>query len=586
MERCQRAISRPLLGCECCVNRRRTMRRDRAGYRAGMRRVTILTIVATLVPVAIAFGGPSARVSAATVPAGFTDSLVTTFSQPTAVESVPDGRIVVLEQGGRVRAGLPGQAMPTVLTIPNICPGGERGLLGFTHDPGFLTNRLVYVYYTRDARPRPAAASTESAASRCQDVIDPASEAVLVDNISSVAGNHNGGDLDIGSTATSTCRRRRRRATRGADGRASNDAAQDLSLLNGKILRITLDGSRRPATRFSGAGTARCATRGNLPRRRRRVPGDLRLGPAQPVPDRLRPQRRRRPVLHQRRRPERPRGGRPRAASARDYGWNQSRGVLCPRAGPAVRGPRPASPIRSPTTRARSASTSPAGRSCPTGCGRADLDGGYLFADGGIGEHLPPACRRLRRLHHSVGDRAPPGSPTWRSRSTRVAARRSTTRSTATASCARSCGTVRSRRRPRRTSRSPRSLRRAPTTRGPGSAQWPVTCGPTRPVSSICLHRLLRCRRRSSTSPSRTTPGGGSSKPGRRVRCGRPRRWSTSCSRVRTSPTPRSSHSTPRVGSCSTPRWRRTSSSTSSVGSRRRPEPRPRDASCRSTPAA
>ena len=42
--------------------------------------------------------------------------------------------------------------------------------------------------------------------------------------------------------------------------------------------------------------------------------------------------------------------------------------------------------------------------------------------------------------------------------------------------------------------------------------------------------RRRRCRRRSSTSPSRTTPGGGSSRPGRRVRCARPRRWSTSCS--------------------------------------------------------
>ncbi len=32
-----------------------------------------------------------------------------------------------------------------------------------------------------------------------QGVIDPASETVLVDDISSVGGNHNGGDLDIGS---------------------------------------------------------------------------------------------------------------------------------------------------------------------------------------------------------------------------------------------------------------------------------------------------------------------------------------------------------------------------------------------------
>ena len=118
-----------------------------------MRRATILTAVATLLPVSVVLGGPSAPVSAATVPAGFTDSLVASFSQPTAVESLPDGRIVVLEQGGRVRAGFPGQAMPTVLTIGNICPGGERGLLGFTHDPGFLSNRRVYVYYTATTPP-------------------------------------------------------------------------------------------------------------------------------------------------------------------------------------------------------------------------------------------------------------------------------------------------------------------------------------------------------------------------------------------------------------------------------------------------
>ena len=118
-----------------------------------MRRATILTIVATLVPVAVVFGGPSTPVSAATVPAGFTDSLVTTFSQPTAVESLPDGRIVVLEQAGRVRAGFPGQAMPTVLTLPNNCLGGERGLLGFTHDPGLPDQSpRVRVLHPRRAR--------------------------------------------------------------------------------------------------------------------------------------------------------------------------------------------------------------------------------------------------------------------------------------------------------------------------------------------------------------------------------------------------------------------------------------------------
>ena len=124
-----------------------------------MRRATILTVFATLVPVAVALGGASTPVSAATVPPGFTDSLVATFVRPTAVESLPDGRIVVLEQSGRVRAGFPGQAMPTVLTLGNNCLGGERGLLGFTHDPGFLSNRRVYVYYT-PTRPAPRTAAS------------------------------------------------------------------------------------------------------------------------------------------------------------------------------------------------------------------------------------------------------------------------------------------------------------------------------------------------------------------------------------------------------------------------------------------
>ena len=120
----------------------------------------------------------------------------------------------------------------------------------------------------------------------------------------------------------------------------------------------------------------------------------------------------------------------------------------------------------------------------------------------------------------------------------------------------------------------------------PGSASSPATCAPTRPVWSTCRRRLRRCRLRSSTSRSRTTPAGGSWRPGRRVRCARPPRWSTSCSRVRTSPTPRSSRSTTRAGSCSTRRWPPTSSSTSSAGSRRRQARRPPDASCRSIPVA
>ncbi len=227
-----------------------------------MRRASILTALATLVPVAVAFGGGSTPVSAATVPAGFTDSLVDTFSQLTSVESLPDGRIVVLEQAGRVRAGFPGQAMPTVLTLPNNCLGGERGLLGFTHDPGFLSNRRVYVYYTRDAPGAPNGCVNRVSRFTMDGVIDLASETVLVDNISSVGGNHNGGDLDIGSDGHLYVSI----GDAGVDPRPGGiNAARDLSLLNGKILRITLAGQPAPGNPLSGAGTEPCATRGNTP---------------------------------------------------------------------------------------------------------------------------------------------------------------------------------------------------------------------------------------------------------------------------------------------------------------------------------
>ena len=96
------------------------------------------------------------------------------------------------------------------------------------------------------------------------DTIDLGTEVILLDNIAATGSNHNGGDLDIGSdgylyvgigdAGTDP------RLDSGAGG--SNDAAQDLSILNGKIARITLDGDPAPGNPFSGPGTVPCATLG------------------------------------------------------------------------------------------------------------------------------------------------------------------------------------------------------------------------------------------------------------------------------------------------------------------------------------
>ena len=86
---------------------------------------------------------------AATVPTGFTDSLVAAgLNNPTAMAFAPDGRIFVCEQSGSLRVIKNGVLLATpFLTVP-VDSQGERGLLGVAFDPNFVSNQLVYVYYT------------------------------------------------------------------------------------------------------------------------------------------------------------------------------------------------------------------------------------------------------------------------------------------------------------------------------------------------------------------------------------------------------------------------------------------------------
>jgi glucose/arabinose dehydrogenase len=228
-----------------------------------MRRLVGSVVALVLgVPVVALVGATS--VAAATVPPGFSDTAVPgTFSRPTAVEWLPDSRIVVLEQDGRVRIGGPTGGFTTAIDI-NVCGGtsGERGLLGFTVDPAFLSNGFVYAYYTHSAPSLPGGcANRVSRFTLSGSTIDPASEVVLLDNISSRGGNHNGGNVEIGSDGFLYVSV----GDAGVDPRSdpgTNDAAQDLSLLNGKILRITLDGQPAPGNPLTGPNSAPCAFAG------------------------------------------------------------------------------------------------------------------------------------------------------------------------------------------------------------------------------------------------------------------------------------------------------------------------------------
>ena len=196
---------------------------------------------------------------AATAPSGFVDQKIATVGAPTALAFTPDGRMLVATQQGKVNAYKDGALIKEgALNLPasKLCSNSERGLLGLAVDPDFATNRQIYVYYTSNkAGQCPTGQPTNPAnpvnrVSRFvlseTNVVDLASEEVLVDNMPSPAGNHNAGDLHFGNGADKNlyvsvgdggC------DYAGNSGCAgSNDAARDPHILLGKILRITRDG--------------------------------------------------------------------------------------------------------------------------------------------------------------------------------------------------------------------------------------------------------------------------------------------------------------------------------------------------------
>ena len=99
---------------------------------------------------------PAPRTLAATVPAGFQETLVVDgLTAPAALAFSPDGRLFVAEQTtGKLKVVKNGAAT-TFLDVNAVVPSGtqfdsyfERGLLGVAFDPDFATNGFVYLYHT------------------------------------------------------------------------------------------------------------------------------------------------------------------------------------------------------------------------------------------------------------------------------------------------------------------------------------------------------------------------------------------------------------------------------------------------------
>src|SRR5215470_7486051 len=121
----------------------------------------------------------AAVANGATVPSGFTDSVVAGgLTNPTAMALAPDGRIFVCEQGGTLRVIKNGALLPTPFLTVTVNSSGERGLLGVAFDPNFVSNQLVYVYYTATT---PAIHNRISRFTASGDVALAGSETIIMD---------------------------------------------------------------------------------------------------------------------------------------------------------------------------------------------------------------------------------------------------------------------------------------------------------------------------------------------------------------------------------------------------------------------
>jgi glucose/arabinose dehydrogenase len=167
---------------------------------------------------------------------------VGTFSSPIYVTSPPgDPRLFVVERSGTIQVVDQGTTTEFLDISAMTTTDGERGLLSMAFDPGFATNGLFYVFYTGDGTDSGGVLGQgrvdEYQVSPDPDVADPTSRrpVLTISRPNDAIMHHNGGQLQFGKDGLLYISV--------GDGGNGGDPARDLSVLNGKLLRIDPHGA-------------------------------------------------------------------------------------------------------------------------------------------------------------------------------------------------------------------------------------------------------------------------------------------------------------------------------------------------------
>ncbi len=120
--------------------------------------------------------------------------LASGWREPIAMDAATDGRVYVAERRGRIRCWEPGGGTTREVGQLDVFTGPEDGILGMVLDPGFATNRWIYLYHSTPKVP-------ENRLSRfglTNGILDVGSQRVLLRIPTLVPKpNHSGGGLDF-----------------------------------------------------------------------------------------------------------------------------------------------------------------------------------------------------------------------------------------------------------------------------------------------------------------------------------------------------------------------------------------------------
>lgn len=155
---------------------------------------------------------------------------------PWELAFLPDGSLLVTERPGYlVRITTGGRRR---ITVADVEPRGEGGLLGLALHPSFADNNLLYLYHTVTKEGRLINRVDRYRFDMEANQLDDRS--TIIDNIPAAA-NHDGGKIAFGPDGYLYV----------STGDAEQpELAQDTDSLAGKILRVTADGDAAPDNPF------------------------------------------------------------------------------------------------------------------------------------------------------------------------------------------------------------------------------------------------------------------------------------------------------------------------------------------------